>query len=358
MLRRAIELAGKGAGLVAPNPMVGAVVVRDGELIGEGFHAELGGAHAEVAALADCAARGADPAGATMVVTLEPCAHHGRQPPCTDAIIAAGIARVVIGCEDPTDKASGRGPGILRDEGVDVVFAEGAEASTARMLDQAFRKHSRTAKPLVIHKAAVSLDGATATASGHSRWISGPESREQVHRWRAEAGAIAIGIETAVADDPMLTARAVDAPRQPLRVVFDREARLPLGSQLVATAAQTPVLVLAGAQAPSARAEALRGAGVEVAGAATIAAALEELGSRGINSLLLEGGATLAGAFLAAGEIDELRLFLAPVLLGGAGRPLYGGDAPERIEDAIRPLDMTSEPSGADLLVRARLREW
>ncbi len=162
-LRRALELAQGGIGSVAPNPLVGAVIVRDGEVIGEGFHGELGGPHAEVAALSDCAARGNDPAGATMVVTLEPCAHQGRQPPCTDAIVAAGIARVVIGADDPTEKASGRGPGILRDEGIEVLFAQGPEAAAARLLDQAFRKHARTAKPLVVHKAAVSLDGVTAS---------------------------------------------------------------------------------------------------------------------------------------------------------------------------------------------------
>ena len=355
LLRRAIELAAGGAGSVAPNPLVGAVVVKDGEVIGEGFHAELGGPHAEVAALADCAARGNDPAGATMIVTLEPCAHHGRQPPCTDAIVAAGIGRVVIGADDPTEKASGRGPGILRDEGIEVAFAEGADAAAARRLDQAFRKHARTGRPLVLHKAAASLDGATTMPAGSSPWISGPESRELVHRWRAEAGAIAVGIGTALADDPMLTAREVGARRQPLRVVFDRAARLPLDSRLAQSVAEAPVLVFAGPDAPKARVAALIAAGVETVVASTIPAALNELGSRGVNSLLLEGGATLAAAFLAAGEIDELRLFIAPLLLGG-GQPLYADT--EFSAEAVEPLDVTHEPSGADILVRARLREW
>ena len=354
-LRRAIELAHGGFGAVAPNPLVGAVVVKGGAMIGEGFHAELGGPHAEVAALADCRARGNDPTGATMFVTLEPCAHHGRQPPCTDAIVAAGIARVVIGADDPTQKASGRGPGILRDEGIEVAFADGADAAAARLLDQAFRKHARTAKPLVVHKAAVSLDGATA-AEGGPRWISGPESRELVHRWRAESGAIAVGIGTALADDPVLTARDVGARRQPLRVVFDRNARLPLDSKLVSTVAESPVLVIAAADAPADRVQTLRDAGVDVATAGSIADALSELGRRDVNSLLLEGGATLAGAFLAAGELDELRLFIAPLLLGG-GHPLYAG-APAGPEEGIMPLVTTHEQSGADLLVRARLREW
>jgi diaminohydroxyphosphoribosylaminopyrimidine deaminase/5-amino-6-(5-phosphoribosylamino)uracil reductase len=342
-----------GRGAVAPNPLVGAVIVRDGRLIGEGFHALLGGAHAETAALADCRERGHDPAGATMYVTLEPCAHHGRQPPCTDAIVAAGIARVVIGSDDPTEKASGRGPGVLRDEGVEVAFATGAEAAACRLLDQAFRKHARTGKPLVIHKAAVSLDGATTTPDRGDRWISSPASRRLVHRWRGEAGAIAVGIGTALADDPLLTARDVDARRQPLRVVFDRKARLPADSQLLATLADAGVMVVCASDAPGDRVEALRSRGAEVLPVAGLPEALSELGGRGINSLLLEGGATLAGSFLAAGEVDELRLFVAPLLVGGE-HALYAGLA----EEVVTPLDVTTETHGADMLVSARLREW
>ena len=180
-LRRALELAEGGRGLVSPNPLVGAVVVRDGSVIGEGVHAELGGLHAERAALADCRERGEGPAGATMYVTLEPCAHQGRQPPCVEAILEAGIGRVVIASEDPSEKAAGRGPGILREAGVEVEFASGAEATAARHLNQPFRKHARTGLPLVILKMAMSLDGQTTTAPGASPWISGPESRDLVH---------------------------------------------------------------------------------------------------------------------------------------------------------------------------------
>src|SRR3954447_7136684 len=193
-IRRALELARRGAGRVSPNPLVGAVVVRDGEVIGEGFHAELGELHAERAALADCAARGNRPDGATMYVSLEPCAHVGRQPPCTDAIVEAHVARVVIGCDDPDERASGRGPGILRDEGIDVEFAEGAEAAAARLAIQPFRKRARTRLPHVVLKSAMTLDGRIATASGDSKWISGPESRALVHSWRAETDAVAVGI--------------------------------------------------------------------------------------------------------------------------------------------------------------------
>ena len=363
-LRRALELADRGRGRVSPNPLVGAVIVRDREVIGDGWHAALGDVHAEVAALADCRRRGADPGGATLYVTLEPCAHHGRQPPCTDAILAAGIARIVIGCDDPTEKASGRGPGILRDGGVEVVFAEGAEAAAARLVNQPFLKHARSGRPHVAYKAAISLDGRTATASGDSRWISGEASRGLVHRWRAEADAVAVGIGTALADDPLLTARDVADPpaRQPARVVFDSRARLPLGSRLVGSVAEAGLIVVHAPAAPADRVAALRDAGadpiaVEGDGIERIEAALDALGRRGITSLQLEGGAALAGSFLAAGEIDELRIFIAPILLG-EGRPLIAGAAAEAIASAQRPLATEWERSGEDLLVRARLREW
>src|SRR5215203_6577765 len=239
-LRRALELAEGGRGRVSPNPLVGAVIVRDDEVIGQGFHAELGGLHAERAALADCAERGNVPTGATMYVTLEPCAHQGRQPPCVEAVLEAGIARVVIASEDPSEKAAGRGPGILRDGGVQVAFAAGEEATAARLLNQPFRKHARTGLPLVILKLGMSLDGQTSTHPDESPWISGPESRGLVHRWRSESDAIAVGIGTALADDPLLTAR-IDGARQPKRVVFDSQARLPLDSQLLKTLDQAPV---------------------------------------------------------------------------------------------------------------------
>jgi diaminohydroxyphosphoribosylaminopyrimidine deaminase / 5-amino-6-(5-phosphoribosylamino)uracil reductase len=354
-LKRALELAEGGRGKVSPNPLVGAVVVRDGEVIGEGFHAALGDLHAERAALADCRERGEDPAGATMYVTLEPCAHEGRQPPCVEAILEAGIARVVIASEDPSEKASGRGPGILRDGGVEVEFAVGEEATAARLLNQPFRKHARTGLPLVALKLAMSLDGRTTTPEGESPWISGPESQELVHRWRAESDAIAVGIGTVLADDPLLTARpdssaASYAPirdisrtgtaRQPLRVVFDRQARLPLDSQLLQTLDQSSVLVVVSQDADPTRLATLRDAGTETVVADSIDAALSDLGRRGITSLFLEGGRTLASAFVAAGAIDEARVFVAPVLLGGG----------ERIEAV--------GPDAEDTLIETRFKEW
>jgi diaminohydroxyphosphoribosylaminopyrimidine deaminase/5-amino-6-(5-phosphoribosylamino)uracil reductase len=363
-LRRACGLAERGVGQVSPNPPVGAVVAVGDELIGEGWHAELGGVHAEVAALADTRERGNDPTGATMYVSLEPCAHQGRQPPCTDAILAAGIARVVIGCDDPTDKASGRGPGILRDEGIEVVFADGAEAAAARTLVQAFRKHAVTGRPLVILKSAISLDGFTATSGGDSKWISGPESRALVHRWRGEADAVAVGIGTALADDPLLTARDVEDERvrQPARVIFDSTARLPLDSNLVTSIGEAPLYVVASADADGERVAALREAGAEVMALAgdrdeRVAAALDALGAAGISSLLVEGGAELAGSLLAAEQVDQLRVFVAPILLG-SGRPLAVGPEAGTVADAVGPLAVDWRHSGADMLASARLREW
>jgi diaminohydroxyphosphoribosylaminopyrimidine deaminase / 5-amino-6-(5-phosphoribosylamino)uracil reductase len=365
-LERAIQLAEGGRGRVSPNPLVGSVIVRDGDVIGEGFHAELGGVHAEVAALDACRASGRDPSGATLYVNLEPCAHHGRQPPCAEAILDAGVARVVVGCDDPSDKASGRGPGMLRDGGVEVAFAEGPEAASSRLLNQAFRKHARTGRPLVTLKSAMTLDGRTATGSGDSRWISGPESRATVHRWRAEADAVAVGIGTVLADDPLLTARDTPHPvaRQPRRVVFDSDARLPVDSQLVRTQDVSPVVAVVAGTAPPERVAALREAGVEAivvdgSPADRVRAGMAELGRRDITSVLLEGGARLAGVFLDAGEVDALRLFVAPVLLGGAdARPLAAGDGAVSLESAERALAMDWERSGDDLLIRARLREW
>jgi diaminohydroxyphosphoribosylaminopyrimidine deaminase/5-amino-6-(5-phosphoribosylamino)uracil reductase len=342
---------------VSPNPLVGAVLVRGGEPIGEGFHAELGGAHAEVAALEDSRARSGDPAGATLYVTLEPCAHRGRTPPCTDAIVAAGVARVVIGSDDPSEKASGRGPGILRDEGVEVVFASGAEAAAARVLNQAFRKHARTGRPLVTFKSALTLDGRVATASGESRWISGESSRALVHGWRAETDAIAVGIGTALADDPLLTARTPNVHKQPARVIFDSAARLPLDSALVRSIADAPLILVTAPDATGERVGALREAGADVIAVAgtrpeRVRSALTELGRREITSLMLEGGPTLAGAFLDGGEVDALRLFIAPRILGAGPSAIEGAGATES------PLSIEWERVGDDLLASARLREW
>jgi diaminohydroxyphosphoribosylaminopyrimidine deaminase/5-amino-6-(5-phosphoribosylamino)uracil reductase len=401
-LRRALELAERGRGRVSPNPLVGAVVVRDDEVIGEGFHAELGGLHAERAALVDCGERGEDPAGATMYVTLEPCAHQGRQPPCAEAILEARVGRVVIASDDPSEKAAGRGPGILRDGGVEAVFAAGAEVAAARLLNQPFRKHARAGLPLVTLKLAMSLDGRTATAPGDSPWISGEPSRELVQRWRAESDAITVGVGTVLADDPLLTARpahpdagspfsriaeeeatAVDV-RQPLRVVFDSQARLPLDSQLLGTLDQSSVLVVTSPDADAARTDALRDAGAEIivatgsTSAERVSSALADLGRRDITSLFLEGGRTLASAFVSADQLDESRTFVAPVLLsdstaatragGAAGGDPRGAEArpapstvgvPAATGPARLPaLESSTTRIGDDTLITARFKEW
>jgi diaminohydroxyphosphoribosylaminopyrimidine deaminase / 5-amino-6-(5-phosphoribosylamino)uracil reductase len=364
-LRRALDLAEGGRGRVSPNPLAGAVIVHDGAVIGEGFHAELGGLHAERAAIEDCRAHDGDPAGAAMYVTLEPCAHHGRQPPCTEAILEAGISRVVYASEDPTEKASGRGPGMLRDGGVEVELSGGPEASEARLLNQPFRKRARSGRPLVTYKAAMSLDGRVASPTGDSRWISSVESRELVHRWRAECDAVAVGIGTAVADDPLLTARIRGADRQPTRVVFDSQAHLPLDSALVSSIDEAPLIVICAPEAASARRDALERAGVDVIVApgrtsgARLESGLDELGRREIQDLFVEGGPTLAGALFDAGEIDQVRLFVAPVLVGAAqARAVLEGEGVSRIAEGVRPLDTSFDQVGEDLLVRARLREW
>jgi diaminohydroxyphosphoribosylaminopyrimidine deaminase/5-amino-6-(5-phosphoribosylamino)uracil reductase len=365
-LARSIELAERGRGRTTPNPLVGAVVVKDGEVLGEGFHSAYGAPHAEREALA--AAGDADTRGATLYVSLEPCCHHGQTPPCTDAILEAGIARVVIASDDPTEKAAGRGPGILRDEGVEVVIAGGELAARARLLNQPFRKHARTGRPHVLFKSAMTLDGKVATATGDSKWISGEPARRLAHRWRAGCDAVAVGIGTALTDDPLLTARDLSHPpvhRQPRRIVFDSEARLPLDSQLVRGAADVPLTVVISRAAPRLAADALEVAGAEVIVAtgenepARVRNALAQLGALGVTSILLEGGPHLAGAFLDAGEVDDLRLFVAPVVLGGSNaRDPLEGEGVEKIAEATRSLTLDCERVAEDVLISARLKEW
>jgi diaminohydroxyphosphoribosylaminopyrimidine deaminase / 5-amino-6-(5-phosphoribosylamino)uracil reductase len=366
-LARAIELAERGAGEVKPNPLVGAVVAREGEILGEGWHKRYGGPHAEVNAIEACG--NVDLNDATLYVSLEPCCHEGNTPPCTDAIMHAGITRVVVASDDPTEKASGRGLGILRDEGVEVVLADGELAARARLLNQSFRKHARVGRPWVLFKSAMTLDGKVATRAGDSQWISGEESRLLAHTWRASVDAVIVGIGTALSDDPQLTARPdgipAELPRQPRRVVFDSLARLPTSSQLVSAADTVPLTVCVSRAAARSDTDALEAAGAQVLVAtgenepARVRSALDQLGAGGIASVLLEGGPHLAGAFLDAGEIDEIRLFLAPILLGGrTARDPLEGEGVERISEALRALSFDCDRVGDDLLVSARLREW
>jgi diaminohydroxyphosphoribosylaminopyrimidine deaminase/5-amino-6-(5-phosphoribosylamino)uracil reductase len=364
-LARAVELAERGRPHVSPNPLVGAVIASGKQTLGEGYHRAVGEPHAEVEAIR--AADGHDLRQATLYVSLEPCCHQGRTPPCTDAIREAGIRRVVVASDDPSRHASGRGLGILRDEGVEVVVADGELAARARLLNQPFRKYARTGRPWVRFKSAMSLDGKVATHTGDSRWISCEASRQLVHEWRSALDAVVVGIGTAVADDPLLTARPPDpaSARQPRRVVFDSLARLPLSSRLVADAPEIPLTVVVSRAAPRAATDGLKTHGVDVIVAtgenerAKVGSALEALGSEGITSILLEGGPRLAGAFLDAGEIDEIRLFMAPIVLGGRNsRDPLENEGADSIADAVRGLTLTCNRVGEDLLISSRIREW
>jgi len=350
-LERCLALAERGARTAAPNPLVGCLIVRNGVVLAEGWHERPGGDHAEVAALRAAG----DAAGATAYVSLEPCCHHGRTPPCTEALLDARVARVVVAALDPSSKVDGKGVAALRGGGVTVDVAEGEVAVSARRQNAPFRTLALLGRPHVTYKAAISLDGRTATPAGDSRWISSPDSRRLVHEMRARCGAVAVGAGTAVADDPLLTARDVEPPaeHQPLRVVFDRRARLPAESALARTAREVPVLVVCDPAAPD-RPD-LAALGVEVLTAAP-RPALEELGRRGISSLLLEGGAVLAGALLAEELIDRLALFVAPLVIG-RGPCVVDAVLPEGLAEAPRATGLRARAVGPDILLEAELRE-
>lgn len=367
---RAIDLAGRGKGLASPNPCVGAVLLRDGRVIGEGWHRRHGGLHAEREALDDADRRGEETAGATMYVTLEPCAHHGSQPPCSDALIEAGIARIVIGGADPTEKTAGIGPGRLAAAGIAVEWAGGEPAERCRELVQDFRKRALTGRPLVLLKLAMTLDGRVATRTGSSRWITGPEARSLVHRWRAELDAVAVGSGTFRSDDPRLTVRPEDhrdlepeEVRQPARVIFDSGPVVTPDSALFDDIETAAVIIVAGPSAGRERLDRLEGAGATVirTGAGTpeerFREALDRLGEMRVSSLLLEGGPTLAGTAIEAGEIDRLEIFMAPLLLGG-GMPAISGEGPELIADATRVENLHTSRVGQDVRMSARINLW
>lgn len=341
-MRRALILAERGWGQTAPNPMVGAVVVRDGVVVGEGWHPRYGEAHAEVEALRVAGERAR---GATLYVTLEPCNHHGKTPPCTDAILAAGIRRVVAAVADPSPVARG-GAERLRSEGVEVVV--GVEAAAARELNAPFFQTLASDRPFVRLKLALSLDGAVADRTRRPAWLTGPEARAEVHRLRADSDAVAVGIGTALADDPLLTVRGVRAPRvAPVRVVFDTSARLPLDSRLVRSARESPVVVLCWAPDPT-HAAALEHAGVELLHAASLPHALRGLRARGVRSLLVEGGAGLASAFLQEALVDRLVIFRAPIVLGSGALNAFSGMPPGTIDTAARWSIVESRRLGDD----------
>lgn len=331
-MRRALDLATGGWGRTSPNPLVGCVLVRDGEIVGEGFHREWGGLHAEAEALANAgdAAR-----GSTAYVTLEPCAHSGKRPPCAPALIAAGVARVVIATADPNPVARG-GADLLQAAGIDVEL--GLLQADARELNAPFLFALHADRPWVTLKLALSLDGAIADVTRAPAWLTGPESRREVHRLRAGSDAVAIGLGTARTDDPSLTVRDWAAPRvAPLRVVFDRRAELPLDSRLVRTAASSPVVVVVGSSAAPAALALLQRAGVIVLVADDPMVALRALrAEHGVRSLLVEGGAGLASALWGAGLVDRLITFRAPVVLGAGALPAFGILPPVRAGGAPR----------------------
>jgi diaminohydroxyphosphoribosylaminopyrimidine deaminase/5-amino-6-(5-phosphoribosylamino)uracil reductase len=357
-LARARELAGHGRGRVSPNPPVGAVILREGRLIAEGWHEGPGLPHAEIVALRNAGQQARD---ATLVCTLEPCSHFGRTPPCTTAVIDAGVARVVIGCLDPLERTRGNGIRLLRAAGIEVAVADGEDERRSRELIDAFITHAVRGRPHVMLKLATSLDGKVATRTGESQWITGPDARALVHRLRADHDAVAVGIGTVLADDPQLTARGIAGPvRQPARVVFDSFARLPLDSALVRDAADLPVYLAVGANAPWDRVTELQAAGVEVVAFPTlrpaVPAVLTALAEREIQSVFVEGGAQLAGAFVQAGAVDVVRWFLAPILVGGDEAPgALGGDGLARLADAVRLRELDVTRVGDDILCAGRL---
>jgi diaminohydroxyphosphoribosylaminopyrimidine deaminase / 5-amino-6-(5-phosphoribosylamino)uracil reductase len=313
-MRRALDLARRGWGQTAPNPMVGAVVVRDGTVIGEGFHARYGEEHAEIAALR---AAGDRARGATLYVSLEPCAHHGKTPPCADAVIDAGIRRVVIAIADPNPEAAG---GAERLRGAGLTVDIGVEADSARELNAAFFHSFQSNRPWVILKLATSIDGAITDAARKrgtgGNWLTGSESRRDVHRMRAGVDGIAVGVGTVLADDPLLTVREVAQPRvPPRRVIFDSELRTPLGAAVVTSARLVPTTVVARHADPGRR-KALADAGVDVRVYETLASALSGLAADGVRALLVEGGARFASSLIAEGAVDRLVIFQAPVMLG------------------------------------------
>ena len=356
-MRRALDLAERGRGLTWPNPMVGAVAVVGETIVGEGFHERAGGPHAEVVALAAAAGRAR---GATLYVTLEPCAHQGRTPPCAPAVVAAGVRRVVVALSDPNPLVSGRGLGVLRAAGVQAV--EGVLVEEAERQNRAFTTAMRRGRPHVTLKAAMTLDGRIADAHGESKWITGPEARAVAHRLRSHSDAILVGIGTALRDDPALTVR-VDPPwpREPLRVVLDTRARLPVDARLVTAGTPDRVLVITGGDADAARVSALRAAGVSVipvdtrGGRVDVRAALGALAARELRAVLVEGGGEVHGSFLDEAVVDRVAFFLAPRLLGGrAATPAIGGDG-HALKTAPRLVAVDVTRVGDDVLIEGDL---
>ncbi|MDQ4105901.1 MAG: bifunctional diaminohydroxyphosphoribosylaminopyrimidine deaminase/5-amino-6-(5-phosphoribosylamino)uracil reductase RibD [Actinomycetota bacterium] len=352
LMDRARELAERGRYTAAPNPLVGAVVARDDEPVGEGWHARTGGAHAEVNALRGS---GAHAEGTTMYVTLEPCNHHGRTPPCTDAIVRAGISRVVVGHLDPDPRMRGHSLRVLQDAGIETEVRD--DPRVERQNEQFFAA-MRNGRPFVHLKLAATLDGRIAAANGDSKWVTGEAARRRAHELRAEAGAVLVGAGTMRADDPTLTAR--DLPEEPpriFRVVLDPNLTISVRSRLARTAREAPVLVFTKKGSDGAEARELERSGVEVipaeeaGGGLDLGFVLEELGRRGIRGVLVEGGGDTAGRFLEEGLVDKVTLFYAPKIMGSEGVPMIGKLRLSRMADALRFRVSGVEQLGDDLAV-------
>ncbi len=374
LMQDAMFLAQKGEGLVNPNPLVGALVVRDDEVIAGGYHAKYGDLHAERMAFQDADERGVDCHGATMYVTLEPCCHEGHQPPCTDAIVERGITRVVVGLNDPNPLVAGKGIGILREAGIEVDVLEGA-AIAGRMVEQlrtqnrVFLKYITSGMPWVTAKWAMTLDGKIATKTGDSRWITGATSREYVHKVRRVHSGILCGIGTVLADDPLLNVRLSSETlaemglkehevRHPVRIVADRQARIPMESQLVSTAREIPTVVAYADGADEEKLQMLRDAGVVLWNCNTLTELIQRAGAEKIDSILLESGGTLSEALLKAGLIDEVMAFIAPKIVGGkmAKTPVEG-EGSDMMADAIELQNRVIVPIGEDILVSGLIRK-
>jgi diaminohydroxyphosphoribosylaminopyrimidine deaminase/5-amino-6-(5-phosphoribosylamino)uracil reductase len=362
-MKRALALASRGAGLTSPNPMVGAVLAHQGKILGEGFHKRAGGAHAEILALRS--ARGAPRSAirrSTLYVTLEPCSTYGRTPPCTDAIIASGIKRVVIGAIDPNPRHGGRGVEILRRAGIRV--ETGLLADEAAALNESFNKWITTGLPLVTVKAALSLDGKIATRTGDSKWITSEPSRKLAHAMRARADAVMVGSRTVIVDNPRLTARFVRAKNQPLRVIVDSRGKTPLRARVFSKALRGRTLVLTTRFAPKKWRAALQRRGVEVvvvparSGRLDLRRALRELGRRDITNVLVEGGGKLIGALFDARLVDKLAFFYAPKIIGGAdAQTAVQGAGIRRLADARLLQNLSVRSVGEDFLVTASVRQ-
>jgi diaminohydroxyphosphoribosylaminopyrimidine deaminase/5-amino-6-(5-phosphoribosylamino)uracil reductase len=354
-MRRALELAERGRGLTSPNPMVGAVVARAGAVVAEGFHRQAGEAHAEVEALA---AAGEGARGATLYVTLEPCAHFGRTPPCAPRVAAAGVQRVVAAIVDPDPRVAGRGLALLRRAGVEVTV--GILQLEAERQNRAFLTSVRLGRPHITLKAAMTLDGKIADRQGTSQWITGEAARGEAHRLRSEVDAILVGVGTVLADDPALTVRREPPwPREPYRVVLDSRARTPADGRILRGPTPARTLVAVSADAPPDGIARLERAGATVLrvpsrdGRLDLEAVLLELHRREVRALLVEGGAEVHGAFLEAGLVDRVAMFLAPLLLGGRAAPSAIGGGGRPLREALALADLSVRAVGPDLLVEA-----